>query len=186
MKRLLLSATLALTSGLACADGYLGGAWGWTDMELDCRAAAHCDDTDTGFKVYGGVLLPNRTFPTLALEASYIDFGRTRATASVVGHSLSVSAITAAAAGRYKFSSSLSGVARLGLAYVSAKTQGSLGAFQAGSNADHSLTPYLGLGLEYVLNRQFKLIGAMDFTSFDSGSESGAVRLFGAGVQYDF
>ena len=138
-------------------------------------------------KFYGGFVLPNHVVPHLALEASYIDFGKARASTSVLSTTLysrdvEVSALTFDAAFRLPFTPALTGVGRLGLAYVDAKGNGGLTRNSSASN----LKLHAGLGLEYAINKQFKVLGSADFTSYDTGAETGSVHLIGVGAQYGF
>jgi len=55
-----------------------------------------------------------------------------------------------------------------------------------GSSSKSEMNFYGGLGLEYTLNKQFKLVGSADFTSYDTGHDSGSARLLSIGAQYGF
>lgn len=182
----LAAAVLAALASTASAQAYLGGVVGASDMDIDCRGASRCDQGDVALKVYFGLPIANRVIPTLALEAGYIDFGEGQAANAVASRKVSVSAFTFAAAARVKFSPVLSGVGRLGLAYVDARATGNVGPFLVNGGSDTQFTPYLGFGLEYALNRQLKVTGEVDFTSFDTGNESGSVHQIGVGLQYQF
>lgn len=150
----LAAAVLAALASTASAQAYIGGVVGASDMDIDCRGASRCDQGDVALKLYFGLPIANRVIPTLALEAGYIDFGEGQAANAVASRKVSVSALTFAAAARVKFSPVLSGVGRLGLAYVDAKATGNVGPFLVNGGSDTQLTPYLGFGLEYALNRQ--------------------------------
>jgi len=134
-------------------------------------------------------VLPQSPLAGLAVEAGYIDFGKANAVYpfGLVTRSTEVSALALNAALRLKFTPALQGVGRLGLAYVDGKDSGvNVIGLQVGSKSQSKIEPYIGLGLEYALNKQFKLTGSADFTSYDTGNQSGSARLISIGAQYGF
>lgn len=183
MKRFVLGAAALTLSVAAQAQAYIGASVGPSSVDIDC--AASCDDGDTGFKIYGGLPLTNSVLPSLALEAGYIDFGKASDRLGPLRHEIEVSAFTFAGAVRVKFTPALSGVGRLGVAYVDGKTTGRVLGF-GGSDSSSELNLYFGLGLEYALNKQWKVTGSADFTSYDTGTDSGDANLFSIGLQYGF
>lgn len=182
MKKILLGALALALSASAFAENYIGATIGSSHIDIDCGLGTQCDDGDTGFKLYGGFDLSHQAaLPGLALEVAYIDFGKANVTIPFLTvQSIEVSALTFGAAIHPKFTPALSGVARLGVAYVDAKSSG---AFASSSS---NLKVYGGLGLEYSLNKQFKLVGGADFTSYDTGRQSGSAHLLSVGAQYWF
>ncbi len=190
-KRFILGGAALLLAAGAQAQVYIGGAIGPSKIDIDCNAS--CDDGDTGYKIYGGLPLANKVLPGLALELGYIDFGKVSDSTGVLGvrayHDIEVSAFTFAGALRANFTPALAGVGRLGVAYVDGKTTvgGAAGPFGARSSESSSeIDFYFGLGLEFALTKQLKLTGAADFTSYDTGRESGDARLLSVGLQYSF
>jgi hypothetical protein len=167
--------------GTASAQWYAGGTVGAGNVDTDCCGSGG----GTGFKVYGGYEIANRHVPNLSVEAAYIDFGEASRSGLVSKASLGATALTGAAVLRMKFNPAFTGVGRLGLAHVEATASGSV-LIVGASKSDSSFQPYFGLGLEYRLSPKWKVTGSMDFTSYDLGSESGSVRLIGAGAQYEF
>jgi len=187
MKQLVIGAVALALSAAASAENYIGATIGSSNIDFDCGSPANCDKSDTGFKLYGGFDLARRASVNgLALEVGYIDFGKGTASVGPARASVEVSALTFAAALRAQFTPALAGVGRLGLAYVEGKSSGSVAGFAAGSESSSELKVYAGLGLEYSLNKQFKLVGAADFTSYDTGRTSGSVNLISIGAQYGF
>lgn len=183
MKHIILGAAALVLSAAASAENYIGATVGPSHIEIDCGLGTQCDDGDTGFKLYGGFdISRNASVPGLALEVAYIDFGKAHVSAPFIGdtQSIEVSALTFGAAIHPKFTPTLSGVGRLGVAYVDGKSTG----WQASSSS--KLKVYAGLGLEFALNKQFKLVGAADFTSYDTGRQSGSAHLLSIGATYGF
>lgn len=190
MKQLFLGAAALILSAAAGAETYIGAAIGPSNVEANCNATTACDKSDTGYKIYGGYVLPQSPLAGLALEVGYIDFGKANATYAfgLVERSTEASAVAFNAALRLKFTPALQGVGRLGLAYVEGKDSGVnvIGLVQAGSKSESKIEPYIGLGLEFAINKQFKLTGSADFTSYDTGNDSGSARLLSIGAQYSF
>lgn len=187
MRKFLIGALVLAASTTVFAENYVGATIGASNIEIDCGSPASCDSGDTGFKLYAGFDVAHRaSINGLSLELGYIDFGKATATFGPARASVEVSAVTFAAALRGQFTPALAGVARLGLGYVEGKASGSVAGFSTGSESSSELKLYGGLGLEYTLNKQFKLIGAADFTTYDTGHNSGSASLVSIGAQYGF
>lgn len=182
MKQLVIGAVALAVSMAASAENYIGATIGPSHIDIDCGLGTQCDDSDTGFKLYGGFDVSHQaSLPGLALEVAYVDFGKANTSIlSITTQSIEVSALTFGAAIHPKFTSALTGVARLGLAYVDAKSSGPF------ASSSSKLKLHGGLGLEYSLNRQFKLVGNADFTSYDTGRQNGSAHLLSIGAQYGF
>lgn len=164
MKKILLAAALAAASTLASAQGYAGALIGMANYSGDCVGS--CDKSDTGFKLYGGYDLGSG----IAFEVGYTDFGTVTVNG---GGEADHSAVSVAAAYRYSFSNELAGVARLGLGFV--KRDGS-----GGVESDDAVNLYAGLGLEYAINQDIKLVGAFDL------ADNGDLYILGVGAQVGF
>jgi len=179
MKKMALAGLLLAAMGGASAQVYVGGALGLT--HVDCPAnVANCDAADMGFKASVGYRL-NRV---AALEASYIDFGKSKFNVPIlafVGGSQEVSGFVLNAALRHDLTRELTGVGRLGFAMMDTKLRAG-----GASRTESSTKVYFGLGLEYALSRNLKATAAADFTSAEYNGDSHAVRMFSAGAQYEF
>jgi OOP family OmpA-OmpF porin len=185
MKQLFLGAAALILSAAAAAETYVGAAIGPSNIEANCDFTTSCDGSDTGFKIYGGFVLPQSPLAGLALEVGYIDFGTGRATTVFVERTVEATALTMNGALRVKFTPALQGVGRLGLGYVNGKDNG-IGVLGINAKSKSNMALYAGLGLEYALNKQVKLTGSADFTSYDTGNQSGSARLISIGAQYGF
>lgn len=174
MKKIALAALLAASFGGASAQVYVGGGFGPSHVNIDCPAIlGNCDTSDTGYKVYGGYKLN----PAVALEVAYVDFGKAKFT----GGSFATDGFLINAAFRHNFTRELNGVARLGVATLDTKLSGPFV-----SQTDSSTKLYFGLGVEYALQKNFKITAGADFTNAEFQGDSGAVRLLSIGAQYDF
>ncbi len=54
------------------------------------------------------------------------------------------------------------------------------------SETDSTTKAYVGVAAEYAFTKNFKGVASADFTQTEFDGDSGAVRLFSVGVQYDF
>lgn len=178
MKKMLLAAVLAAAGGAASAQGYAGALIGMSKFNVDCPGyGISCDDSDTGYKVYGGYAVS----PNISIELGYTDFGKASLSDGGMNESIEAQAISLVGAFRTAFNADWTGVGRLGLASVKGKR-----ATNFGSNAsDSSIKFYAGVGLEYAVGA-FKLTGALDLTTADIDDETGSVYLFGLGAQVGF
>ena len=178
MKKILLAAALAASCGLASAQGYVGALVGLTSIAIDCAPGLSCDDSDTGFKLYGGY----EVAPNIAVEVGYTNFGKVSASAGAYNAELKGTALSLVGAFRVAFSPEFTGVARLGLASVKGKVSDNVG----GSASDSSIKLYTGLGLEYAMSKDIKLVGAFDLTNVEVDGDSGTAYIAGVGAQIGF
>ena len=170
----------------ASAQVYVGGTVGVSQLELDCEGATTCDDTGSGSKIYGGYKIT----PNVSIEAGYINFGKAKAADSSLTVTLKSTALFLAVAGRADLSPNFALSGRLGLANV--KGKGEVVGFVPGygslnySETDSTTKAYVGVAAEYAFTKNFKGVASADFTQTEFDGDSGAVRLFSVGVQYDF
>lgn len=169
-------AAMTMFASAASAQAYVGGTVGFSNFSVDC-AGASCDTQDTAFKIYGGYTLA----PHIAIEAAYIDFGATTATVGPFSAAIDVSAFIVNGAYRWDFSPKWAGVARLGLANVSADGSGFIG-----NVSDSNIKLYAGLGIEYAVAKNVKIVGALDLTSFELRNDDGSLNSVSGGIQFSF
>lgn len=183
MKKFLFAAALSAASGLAAAQGYAGALVGLSQISYEAGPGVSADDSDVGFKVYGGYDVA----PNIAVEVGYATFGKAKGTVGALSEEIKVSAFSVVGAFRFPIAADFTGVARLGLASVSGKYSNNFG---TKSTSKSAVKLYSGLGLEYDIAKDVKLVGAFDLTSAEvevnGNSDSGAVFLLGAGVQAAF
>lgn len=173
------AATLLGASGGAFAQAYLGLGVGSAKFNIDCTGATNCSGTDTGSKFFGGY----RFMPNVAAELGYINFGRGKGTVGASTVTIRNSSIGIGVAFSGNFAQDWTGVARLGLARV--KAEGSVSGI-AGNTSQTSSNAYGGLGLGYALTKAVSLDAALDFTQSKLAGQSGGLRLFSAGLTFNF
>jgi OmpA-OmpF porin, OOP family len=166
-------AAMTLFASAASAQAYVGGTVGFSNFSVDCYGTTTCDTQDTAFKIYGGIPLA----PHWSVEAAYIDFGSATASVGPFSAALDVSAFVVNGAYRWDFSPKWAGVARLGLANVSAD-------FLNASESNIKL--YAGFGIEYAVAKNLKIVGAFDLTSFELSNDDGSLNSISGGVQFSF
>jgi len=140
-------AALALTATMAVqADTqpgfYVGAGVGTTKVSDDAFDGTGIDDSDTGFKIFGGYDF-NQYF---AVEVSYLDLGE--ASASEAGDSLSVgvTALTASAVGRLPLSDMFALYGKLGYASYDVNVDFNIAGFGSGSGSDSDSDLIYGVG----------------------------------------
>lgn len=183
MNKIALAAGLLALATSASAQlankAYIGGAFGMSNVAVECGFPYSCDNDDTGYKFYAGY----KVHPQIAIEGGYIDFGKSNISVGSVGvGSIAVDGFLVNAAGRLPFTRELTGVGRLGLAFVDTKASG----LPYGNRTDGSTNAYFGLGLEYSFNKNLRGTASADFTTGEVAGEEGSVRLLSIGLQYDF
>lgn len=174
MKKILLAAALAASCGLASAQGYAGALVGLTSVDFDCPTGVSCDDSDTGFKLYGGY----EVAPNLSIEVGFTDFGKGK----IGDVSAKATALSLVGAYRMAFTPEFTGVARLGLASVKGKLSDTTGS----SASDSNIKLYAGVGVEYAMSKDMKLIGAFDLTNAEVEDKDANVYIVGIGAQIGF
>lgn len=176
-----IAACVALLSGGAMAQGYIGGGIGQGHISDDCTGASSCSLNSTGGKLFGGYRFDNG----LAVEANYFEFGKAKATISGVNLSFKGNAFGLGGAYFGKFSNEWVGVARLGMASVRAEGNGSAGGSSA-SVSETSTKAYGGLGLGYMVSKNVSLDLAWDFSRASLQGATDNVRLISIGVTASF
>ncbi|OGA82829.1 MAG: hypothetical protein A2711_10145 [Burkholderiales bacterium RIFCSPHIGHO2_01_FULL_63_240] len=181
MKKIAVAGLLTAMMATASAQVYVGGGIGQTHLNVDCASSVTCDATDTGGKLYVGY----KFTPNLALEGTYFNFGEATARGPGGRAALKTTAIGLGLAGRAALSERVSFVGRLGLAQV--KADGSVNTVSlVGSDSETSAQAYFGLAVEFALMKSLKAFASADFSQIEVDGDSGAVRLLGVGLQYDF
>lgn len=92
IKALIFSLIFLSISGLANAGQetgpYLGGSLGYTMIDFE-GIPLSMDDSDFGYKVFGGYNFGLVPFLDLAIEGSYIDFGEASIPVNIAGYNVS-------------------------------------------------------------------------------------------------
>lgn len=182
MKHILMASLLAMAATGASAQVeqvYAGGSVGWAKIPAACDAGSTCKDNSVGYKVYIGY----DDTAKIAGELGYINFGKNKADAGTDHADLRAHAVTLALAFRQQLDTGLKGVLRLGAANVSEKLSTNYGV----SDKASGWNIYGGVGLEYDIMPGLLATASLDLTRGGTDTtDSGALYLFSAGLQYHF
>lgn len=209
-----LIATLGHAQTEAPAKGYVGAVLALSSISIDC--AGSCDKKSLGYKFYVGSQFEEKNQLDLGfakvqgVEVGYLKFGKassggapvsyttvdTDGNASTVLRSSSkttaVSALTLALVTRAPIVPEASAVLRTGLAYVAATAKNykeSVAGGQmlsVGSVTETHFRPYLGLGFEYSVMRDLRVVGSYDLTKFQVDGRKSTTSLFGIGAEMSY
>lgn len=186
------SAVLAADSGF-----YIGGSIGQsklknldsTDIDtefasLGVTSSTTVDDTDTGFKIFGGY----RIMQYLAVEVAYADLGEATANSAITAPSLgqvvtkaNADAFTISALGILPIGENFSVFGRVGVNFWNADLKTSGFGVSASDDADGTDWVY-GAGVMYNVNANFALRGEWERYDLD-GTD---VDLLSAGISWSF
>lgn len=178
--------TMMAASG-AYAQGYIGGAVGAGNVDVDCTGLTSCDKSNTGYKLYGGYQFAGGW----AAELAYFDWGKVTGTGTLTGLGTGSGKLRATAVGvgvAYFFPMSPEWVpaVRLGIARSTGKTTltDTVGTI---SDTTRSTEAYFGLGIGYKMAPNLFLTGEMDFSRVKYlSTEKDSTRLISVGVRYAF
>jgi OmpA-OmpF porin, OOP family len=140
-------AALALMAGTAAqADTqpgfYAGAGIGTTKIGDDQFDNAGIDDSDTGFKIFGGYTF-NENW---GIEVSYFDFGEASASQGGDSVSVGVSGLSAAGVGRLPLNDMFSLYGKLGFASYDVDAKFNIAGFGRGSASDSDSDMIYGVG----------------------------------------
>lgn len=121
---------------------YAGAGIGTTKVGGDGFNGAGVDDSDTGFKVFGGYTF-NENW---GVEVSYFDFGEASASGGGGSVSVGVTGLSASAVGRLPINDMFSLYGKLGLASYDVKAKFNVPGFGSGSASDSDSDLIYGVG----------------------------------------
>ena len=171
-KRLGLTALAAL--GLMAATAaqadtqpgfYAGAGIGTTKISDDAFDGTGIDDSDTGFKIFGGYDF-NQNF---AVEVSYFDFGEASARDGGDSLSVGVTGLSASAVGRLPVSDMFALYGKLGFASYDVKAKISIAGFGSGSASDSNSDLIYGVGGALSFGGNFEARLEYEAINVDSG-----------------
>lgn len=180
-----ISALLGLSTGPTFAQGmglgpeagfYAGAGGGFTTVDvcddLNALGATSCDDSDFGFKIFGGFKF-NQYF---GAEAGYVNLGEVSATLSGIGVEVDADGFQLAAVGTYPIEQ-FSLLGKVGI-YIWDLEASAAGA----SVSDDGTDIMFGLGGAFHFTPQLSVRGEWERFDFDGDD----VDFFSASVIYNF
>jgi OOP family OmpA-OmpF porin len=177
----------AYAQGQSDAGWYVGAAYGMTSFDIDTAGVTSptVDDSDTGFKIYGGFQFNKH----LGAEVGYVDGGKATFSGSGIpslgigafSGDLKVTAITFAAVGTLPLNEQFALFGKAGLAAWDAKASANVAGLSGA--ADDSGTDLLyGIGARYNLNRNWGI--TLEYEAVDV--EDSGFNMVSLGVRYKF
>jgi OOP family OmpA-OmpF porin len=166
---------------------YVGGSYGQTKFGIDCSGLS-CDDTDTGFRVFGGYM-GNKHF---GVELGYADLGKSTFSGTVLGVPVTgdskATAWDLVAVGVLPIGDKFSVFGKLGM-YMG---DGEFTVTGIGSSSDTTtdLTYGVGVGFDFTKNlgirAEWQRYQKVSFASSGGGNAEGDVDLMSIGILWRF
>ena len=184
LKTLMMGTAALLLAQAASAQQFYGlaslGISDFTGGDADnvCRSVQECDRTGTAIRLTGGYKLT----PSLAVEASYWNYGRLTGERFGITTELEAQAFGAGLAYHHGFSPKWLGVARLGLSAMDAKLSNNIRFSAQESSAQF----FGGLSLGYTLAPNVALDGAWDFSFGSVNGSNFEINVVSVGVRVGF
>lgn len=160
MKKLVAVALLSLSSvAMADSGAYAGIGFGRASVDVDTTGLSNTsvDDTDTGFKIYGGYQFTNN----FGLEAGYADLGKATINGEEIGvpfnGSIENSAIFLDAVGTLPLTNEFSVFGRAGVAFTKTEASVNVPGFGSASDKENEANLKFGLGAQYSFTKSVAL-----------------------------
>lgn len=192
IKSLVAVAALALAAAASAAAPspyYVQGAIGAGHISVPGEEGVNVDRTSFG----GKATLGYKVTENFALETGYLSFGKAKASVGDADFgyngSLASKGFTLGVAGFYPVTKEVTLVGRAGALFSKNKFSESVsyyGETYSGSESESHTVPYVGVGVEYALDKNWSVNGGVDFARVKFGGESFSGRLYTVGVGYQF
>jgi OmpA-OmpF porin, OOP family len=173
--------TAAMTAQADVRPGfYAGASVGTTKLSDDSfdGSGADIDDTDTGFKIYGGYSF-NDNF---AIEASWFDLGEVSGNFGPDSFSVGVSGLNASAVGRLPVSETFSLFGKLGFASYDLDAHVNLAGIGSGSDNSSETDLTYGVGAALSFGGQWEVRAEFEAINVDDGD----ANMISVGAMYRF
>ncbi len=166
---------------------YLGAGYGLATSDIDCPAGVSCDDTDSAWKIFGGLEINE----FISMEVGYIDLGEVQFGGTDSG-SRETNGMTMTVHGTYFLTPNFNLIARGGLNFLNTEVNGTIAGtptdnsgdtdvvWSFGLGAQYNLTPAVGVRLEW---ESFFEAGSSDF---NGGTGEADIDLISASLVYKF
>jgi OOP family OmpA-OmpF porin len=166
---------------------YVGASAGQATTDVTCPAGVSCDDSDTAWKVYGGLEVNE----FLSMEVGYIDLGKVGYSGAKTG-TRETHGMTLQLLGTYALNPSFSLMARGGMNILNTEVNGTIAGTPNGNTGDTDVVWSLGVGAQYNLTQSLGLRVEWE-RYFDTGSPAinggtgeADVDLLSAGLVFKF
>ena len=154
----LLAAEIAFTPMAQAEGGFAGVGYGKTSMDIVCDLDITCsaDDSDSGFKIFGGYQFN----PNFAFEVAYVDLGEAKisGTDSFLGSATAtfeVSGFNFAVVGSFPVGERFGLMAKAGFFRWDVEVNASSSVFGSGSSSETGFDPMFGIGGSFNITEKF-------------------------------
>lgn len=167
---------------------YLGANVGQSSSDISCPVGVSCDDSDTAWKIYGGLEINE----FISMEVGYIDLGKVTYSGTAETGTRETNGMILAMVGTYAINPSFVLSGRGGLNILNTEVNGTIAGtptlntgdtdvvWSFGVGAQYNVTPSVGLRLDW---ERFFEAGSSDF---NGGTGEADIDLISAGVVYKF
>jgi OOP family OmpA-OmpF porin len=166
---------------------YIGASVGQSSSNISCPAGVSCDDSDTAWKIFGGMEMNEY----ISMEVGYIDLGTVHYSGAKTGTRYTNGMIMDVL-GTYSINPSFTLIAKGGLNILNAEVNGTIAgtpnnntgntdvAWSVGVGAQYNFTPAVGLRMEW---ERFFQVGD---SNYNGGTGQVDVDMLSAGLVYKF
>jgi len=154
----LLAAEIAFTPMAQAQGGFAGVGFGQTSVDIECDLDITCsaDDSDSGFKIFGGYQFN----PNFAFEVAYVDLGEAKisGTDSFLGSTTAtfeVSGFNFAVVGSFPVGERFELMAKAGVFRWDMDLNVSSSVFGSGSESETGFNPMFGIGGSFNITKKF-------------------------------
>lgn len=168
---------------------FVGASLGQVSSDISCPAGVSCDDSDTAWKIFGGMEMNEY----ISMEVGYVDLGEVQYSGAKTG-SREVNGMAFDLLGTYAFSPSFKLIARGGMNILNAEVNGTIApggtptsntgdtdvAWSFGLGAQYNFTPAVGLRAEW---ERFFEVGSSDY---NGGTGEADIDMISASLVYQF
>ncbi len=166
---------------------FIGASVGQSTSDISCPTGTSCDDSDTAWKLYGGLEVNEY----LSMEVGYVDLGEVGYTGAKSG-SRETHGVTLQAVGTYALNPSFTLIGRGGMNFLKTDVNGTIAGTSNNNASDTDVVWSVGLGAQYNFSQSMGLrmeweryfeAGSSDF---NGGTGEADVDLITAGLVFKF
>lgn len=163
---------------------FIGASVGQASYDVSCPAASTCDDTDTAWKIYGGLEVNEY----IQMEVGYANLGEATFSGTPSG-TADVHGMTMQVVGTFAINPRFSLIGRGGMNILNLELNGTIAGTPNNNEGDTDVAWSLGLGAQYNLSKSVGLRAEWErYFKVGDADTTGEIDidLFSVGVVYTF
>ena len=163
---------------------FIGVSAGQSTIDITCSVGNSCDDTDSAWKIYGGLEVNEY----ISMEVGYADLGRAKISGATSG-TAEVNGMTIQLVGTYAINPSFTLMGRGGMNILNLELDGTVANTASNNAGDTDIAWSLGLGAQYNLSKSIGIRAEFErYFSVGDASTTGEadVDLISAGIVFKF